>query len=352
MLSYPCLRCLVACGGARVLFVPTASWNYRLAARLFPVSAIAAGVARRLQADKLAGLFQKAANDGRGKSRPHRVVIPARGSHAPADGTESILMDPVRGTDRIVLVMLAYGWDGFEQPMPDVFVALCRRADGTVIDVGANTGWYSLLACAVHPSLRVLAFEPYPPVAKMLKRNVTVNRRADRIEIRGQAVGRETGSATLFVPSNEHGLVETSSSLNPEFKGAASGVAVDVTTLDEVVRLGKVTNVAIVKVDVEGFELDVLRGAVQLLRTQRPLMFIEVLPGDTTVHIDQLRAEVGYTDIRLQPTAAVIGAELTFDEDGWNHLLVPDERVAEIALVLSDIGLTVVVPDYGQDCEE
>jgi FkbM family methyltransferase len=256
-------------------------------------------------------------------------------------GAEPFHVLRVRGSDQVALMAATSGWASFEQPLPVVITALVDRfcRGRLVADVGANSGYYSLLVTAVDPRVRVDAFEPYPPVTAILRRNLAINA-ADRITVRTAALGEMSGRATLYVPNDTHGLVETSSSLNPDFTmlGVGSQVSVTVTTLDDVYPEGG-AQPALLKIDVESLEAEVLRGGASLLRNARPLVIVEVLPHADPAPLETLRSALGYVDVRLHPTGTIVGPEVVPDAEGWNHLWVPDDRLDEVLQCLEAAGL-------------
>lgn len=241
-----------------------------------------------------------------------------------------------------IAVALRNGWHAFEWPMPSVFAAYVGRFPGVVLDVGANTGFYSIVAAAADTRNRVIAFEPFPPVLALLRSTVRLNRCEHRVAIAPIAVSNEVGHADLFVPLQDHGLVETSSTLNGEFKAEHSErVRVEMTTIDAYVDRLTLTNVTMIKIDVESFEAQVLSGAQQLMNRDRPVIFCEVLPQGDAARIDEIRAQHDYVDVRLHNTEAVIARTVEFDAAGWNHLLVPREQIETIRTLLGGIGLRV-----------
>lgn len=77
------------------------------------------------------------------------------------NGLGKFVMLSAQQTDQIAWRMWSSGWKGFEQPLPNLFAA-CARDAGTVLDVGANSGLYTLIACAASSTVSVHAFEPLP----------------------------------------------------------------------------------------------------------------------------------------------------------------------------------------------
>jgi FkbM family methyltransferase len=254
-------------------------------------------------------------------------------------GRPTLWMYSCGGKDLIASDLWYRGWTGFEKPLPDVVALLARDATGTFVDVGANTGFYALLAARLNPRLAVHCFEPFPPVFQLLEANLRLNGSPRNVTALQQALGSSSGTARLYVPLQDHGVVESSCSLNPRFKDAHSEVVdVPVTTLDEYVRGRKLAPVSLLKVDVEGFEESVLAGATGIVRTFRPTIVVEVLPRGNASAIEEFRREQGYVAYRLRSEHLVPEGEVGFDEAAWNHLLVPGEQATSIERRLARAG--------------
>ena len=146
--------------------------------------------------------------------------------------------------------------DLFSVELRRVVLPLLRPGD-LVVDVGANFGLWSLLAA--RRGCTVLAVEPVPPTRALLARNAARNRLADRIEIAAVAVSDVPGMIEIAVPHGESGQA----SVNADPSDSLERHAVTATTLDALVGAREVR---FVKIDVEGHELAVLRGAERLLR--------------------------------------------------------------------------------------
>jgi FkbM family methyltransferase len=136
-------------------------------------------------------------------------------------------------------------------------------ADEVALDVGANIGWYSVLLDRLSaPGARVLAFEPDPGSYRLLRLNLQANR-SQHVTALNVALGERPGVALL------HRYRDSNNGRHTLLEGNTSGgtVEVPVETLKEVwerEQLGG-RRVALLKIDVEGFECLVLRGAGELL---------------------------------------------------------------------------------------
>ncbi|KAB2665561.1 MAG: FkbM family methyltransferase [Verrucomicrobia bacterium] len=162
---------------------------------------------------------------------------------------------------------------------------LAPLRSGTLLDVGANIGIYTLLMRNAS-ALPIMAYEPQPLLFRLLELCVAHNR-LPNVECRALACGDSKGEVPFSIGFNgevatgeEAREVTTLDAFDLEQAiretGAAQAVVnVPVTTLDD--DLGE-TPVAFLKIDCEGFEHRILRGAARLLERQRPLLFIEVHP--------------------------------------------------------------------------
>lgn len=141
----------------------------------------------------------------------------------------------------------------------------------TFVDVGANVGFYTRMGSAlVGGSGRVFAFEPLSPARRLLEMNT---KGVTNVVVDDRALSDHNGEADFHVrPQGD------TSSLLPG--GPGSSVRVGVTTLDA--RLlsegGAPTRVDFIKIDVEGAELSVLRGATKTIEKYQPLVYFEFLP--------------------------------------------------------------------------
>jgi FkbM family methyltransferase len=149
-----------------------------------------------------------------------------------------------------------------------LFTLRYLRSTDTFVDVGANVGIYSLLASRAVAEGQVLAFEPNPIAAERMRQNLRLNK-LDNVVLQTAAVGTRAGSAALTATlgTADHIAAGEPSEINT--------ISVSMTTLD--VAVMGASPVSLVKIDVEGFEVEVLRGASDLLtRDDAPVWIMEV----------------------------------------------------------------------------
>jgi FkbM family methyltransferase len=159
----------------------------------------------------------------------------------------------------------------FEAGATAVVRELLRPGD-LAVDVGANLGWFSLvMAAVVAPGGEVWAVEPMPPILSALKRNLALN---DALAVRlfEVALGESPGTTEIHVFS---GLPHGHASVSTLDRNDYSSYRVERRRLDDL--LAGARTPAMVKLDVEGSERDILRGAKATLSADSPpIWMIEV----------------------------------------------------------------------------
>jgi FkbM family methyltransferase len=147
----------------------------------------------------------------------------------------------------------------------------CFIAPGSrVIDVGANIGAYALPWATVRADVTVDCFEPNPDVRDRLVRNVVLNRLTTRIRVHAEALSDHIGTAPLY------GRDDMSSLNESVYTDAGEGKLreVPLACLDDIIRIDGAP-VALIKIDVQGHELEVLRGAKRIISQYRPVIILE-----------------------------------------------------------------------------
>lgn len=155
-------------------------------------------------------------------------------------------------------------WLGQEEDKDLAIVSKLLKPGQTFIDCGANIGLWSLTAsAAVESDGKVISFEPNPVTADKLKSNIELNQ-VKNIKLYNSAVGSLNGTV-FFECNNDHNI----SSIVKEQKNS---IEVPIVTIDSILQDRKVHGI---KIDVEGYEMEVILGAKQLLESSKPWLCIE-----------------------------------------------------------------------------
>ena len=168
---------------------------------------------------------------------------------------------------------------------PGELEMIARHFDGgCFIDVGANVGNHAVYAGLVLGAEKIVAIEPNPDLARLLRHNLALNRLASRSEVHELGFSDSDGQATL-------------ERIAPHNIGAArleSGTGE--------IRLAKGDTIlatkalSFIKIDTEGFELKVLKGLMETISTHGPAIFIEV-EDDNYAAVEELLSQHGYTEV-------------------------------------------------------
>lgn len=205
----------------------------------------------------------------------------------------------------VMHVMSRRGWD-------DHVLSICLDAlkpNGVFYDIGANAGYISLAAAKQRRSAQVIAFEPLPALAEDVALAARRNG-FDHLSVYNVALSAENGEAELFLPTQ---------SVHASFVSREEGatmVKVPTVRLDDAVAAGTIPPPSVIKLDVEGAEMLVVDGAVETLRTHRPLICFECdLNAERFGHtpgsfMGRLRS-LGYTRFE---SAAPDGTRVVLDE--------------------------------------
>lgn len=215
------------------------------------------------------------------------------------------------------------GWTGEEPETLPLWYQLSKQAQ-TAIDVGAHVGHFSLVSALANPSAAVHAFEPLPRILELLRRNVRLS--DVNVHVHDLALDREPGEKSFFSMPDQ---LPSSSSLSAEFAGQFRDIRwektkVKVDTLDNV--FPALLGPTIIKIDTETTEPDVLAGGRNLLRSAKPAVILEVLPGHGLE--DRLHSvidEFDYSIFAIKRTGLVRYDRIVGSEAWRNYLLSPKD---------------------------
>jgi FkbM family methyltransferase len=253
----------------------------------------------------------------------------------------SFRMRGAGGREHVARSLWWGGWEAYEKPMPDLFAACCREARH-VLDVGGYSGFYAMIAASFPNVAKSYAFEPLPEMRAVLEENVRLNRLGDRIEVIPSAVSDHAGEADFFVPTTRTGLMESSSSLNPEFhESHLQTLRVPLVTLDDFADERGCRPVELMKIDVETQEHRVLLGAQRILREDRPVIFLEILAKADCDALESIRAERNYACGLLHPGGVTWRSSAAHVEDRNDQVFCPVERLGRFEALVRSAGYEV-----------
>jgi len=200
-------------------------------------------------------------------------------------------------TSVVTKLLFWRGPENFEYtPIFNVLVRQCK----SFIDIGANTGYYSMLAANANPSIVVHAFEPASGPFYFLEKNVTINHLKDRVFIYPIALSNQKGEVEFFEilnPSDTFAKYNLSGvgGLKKTHATQENSVrrAIRAETLDDLDKL-KMFAPDLIKIDTEGTENLVLEGSGITIDTYKPIIICETLFNKIEDRLEEIMKRHGY----------------------------------------------------------
>jgi len=153
---------------------------------------------------------------------------------------------------------------------------IANTPNGTFIDIGANVGLISLRLLAKNPKLKIHAFEPGPHQYKLLKKTIQDNNLQPKVKLYSKALSDKRGSAIFSIHRGEDasgdGFMDTGRA------GKTTSINVKTETLDNWWESKGKPQIDLIKIDTEGAEMLILKGAKQLIATCKPTFCLEIWP--------------------------------------------------------------------------
>jgi FkbM family methyltransferase len=208
----------------------------------------------------------------------------------------------------------------YEPPTAHVISTLLNPGD-TFIDVGANSGFFTLLASRqVGPTGRVLSFEPLPSMRRRIMENLSING-MENVTLYGVALSNSVGEVTFYEgPQGHKGL----SSIRP-IGEASTILQVPTMQLDDLAD--KVQSVKLIKIDVEGAEQLVIQGMANLIAQHHPNLIIEITDqylkpfGHSAQGLSDSLCSLGYRMYKITTKGLIeTSPDRAADEDQYNAL--------------------------------
>lgn len=199
--------------------------------------------------------------------------------------------------------------------------------DGTAIDAGAHAGQFTKLLSKMAPRGHVHSFEPGSYALSLLRKAVA---RRPNVTIHPYGLGEANENPTFHVPLKKSGSVGYGSGFVGDGRKSSRPVVsetVKICRLDDVVEAWKIPRVDFVKIDIEGAELRMLKGAQETLRRFGPALFVEIVEhtlarrGDSVEMLVAHLREVEYAPVGGWPTPVPDGDYLLLSERTQSDLM-------------------------------
>jgi FkbM family methyltransferase len=199
--------------------------------------------------------------------------------------------------------------DHFDREILPYFEAIGAIRPRVILDVGAATGGFTIASCVAFPDARIFAFEPSLRQRIVLTRNVRANGFADRVTIEPFGLWKEAGGLSF----RTHGDISTLEAVSALPQGLVFGERVRVKTLDDWFRQTGLASVNLIKMDVEGAEIEILEGAAATLATTAPRLVLQAyhLRGGTRTFetCKSMLEKLGYACREAESSTGMLVAE-------------------------------------------
>jgi FkbM family methyltransferase len=182
-----------------------------------------------------------------------------------------------------------------------------------IVDIGANTGIYALVAKTVNPNASVYAFEPHSFYYPKLEKNAHLN----NFDIH----------AYQRAISNYDGIIELG-----DYSGAESVITTEAVKLDTFIEKNSIKKIDLMKIDVETHEPQVLEGFMHYLPRFKPAMIIEILDDVVAKKVSDAVSGLGYLYFNIDEKGSVRQTSEIGKSDYYNYLLCHPSMAAEIGL--------------------
>ncbi|MCD4696322.1 MAG: FkbM family methyltransferase [Bacteroidales bacterium] len=225
------------------------------------------------------------------------------------------------------------GIRGFEFDSVSIFLDIIKKSN-VFFDIGANLGYYTLLAKAVNPDVKVYAFEPFPDAIKALENNIIKNK-FENIKIVKTALADKMGEDILYYRINDdfpEGLQLAGNNSMVDFKDNRDQKAVIKTqTFDFFVEQNNITSLDFIKIDTETTEHLILSNGKKSLQKFRPLILCEVLPGNNEKQLEELFISLEYVFCRVCKSGVTLLQKLQLlGKEENDFFFVPKEKIEVI----------------------
>lgn len=227
---------------------------------------------------------------------PSKIKIPPSGTMTFHGSEGKKLKIKTNQTNFLTKILF---WDGHEQfEYTSIFLRLIKKID-VFYDVGANIGYYSLIAAMENPTIKVVAFEPAHGPKHYLNENVRINHFTN-IKVEDLAISNQAGSISFYEVKNkkytylQHNLAGEGNAGSKVSEENFICTDVQAVTFDEHFKQSNLSSLDLVKIDTEGTEHSILERAEFVLGEMKPIVICETLFNVIEPELEAIFKKFGY----------------------------------------------------------
>src|ERR687891_1211929 len=199
----------------------------------------------------------------------------------------------------------------------DIIEHFTPKQGDIVVDIGAHIGLYTIISSKrVGTNGKVVAIEADPGNFEMLNRNIKLNKLANVIPLNYAVYSKET-KIKLYLPSGESGFTKYNTIMSDWVNTKDKFVEVNANTLDYLLQSNQIREEEVnwIKIDVEGAEFEVLKGAHNVLSKSKDIVLLMELHGPPDVYRPKVQELLNLYNFKIE-------LEKSYEENGSMHIIV------------------------------
>lgn len=214
-------------------------------------------------------------------------------------------------------------YDSWEGHSMEIW-ALLSKESKVIFDIGANTGVYSLVSKSVNPDSEVHAFEPFEAIYKKMIHNFNIN--DFKIISNCKAISNYTGDAIIYTDGSDFAYSVTVNK-NLWVKNIEPvKLNIKTITLKEYIEKNNVSNIDLMKIDVETHEPEVMQGFIPYFNQFNPILLIEILNDEVAQKLNDYFDNSKYSFYNIDEKTGIRKTSTLLKSDFYNYLIVPKEK--------------------------
>jgi len=227
---------------------------------------------------------------------PKKILLPPSGIISFSNNNGKKIKMLTNQTNYVTKLLFWEGYKNFEYT--DIFIELIKKIN-VFYDIGANIGYYSLLAETENPNIEIVAFEPAKGPSYFLKKNIIINN-FKKIKVEEIALSDQNGSIIFYEIKNnkytylEHNLAGEGNTGSLTERRNFIPVEVKTKTFNQYIIDVNQKNIDLVKIDTEGTEHLILKNSDIILEKMKPIFICETLFSKIELELEEIFKKYGY----------------------------------------------------------